>query len=98
MHSYKHLKGNQVNVLLSDCMGIFVDDNKENMKMCSCHKCPTFKNSHLEIGLFCAKGKATKEAEDILQSGCSCWNCPVSDKYDLALEYFCVRGKSAEIP
>jgi hypothetical protein len=79
-------------------MGIKVHDNEENLKMCSCPNCPTFKNSELNVGLFCAKGKATEKAEDILQSGCLCWNCPVSDKYDLELEYFCVRGKSEEIP
>jgi hypothetical protein len=81
-----------------DFMGAKVEDNRENLKMCSCPDCPTFKNSELKIGLFCAKGKATKEEEDILEAGCLCWDCVVFDKYNLELEYYCVRGKSAELP
>jgi hypothetical protein len=88
----------QLDVLLDDNMGVKVHDNEENLKMCSCPDCPTFKNSKLSVGLFCAKGKATKETVDILESGCLCWDCAVFDKYDLKLEYYCVRGKSAEIP
>lgn len=81
-----------------DCMGAKVDDNAENLKMCSCPNCPTFKNSQLSTGLFCAKGKATEEEEDVLHAGCLCWDCMIFDNYDLELEYYCVRGKSANIP
>ena len=87
-----------MDVLLDDNMGVKVHDNEENLKTCSCPNCPTFKNSKLNVGLFCAKGKATEEAIDILESGCLCWDCEVFDKYDLQLEYYCVRGKSSEIP
>jgi len=87
-----------MDVLSDDSMGSKVDDNKENLKMCSCPDCPTFKNSQLSVGLFCAKGKATEKEEDVLQAGCMCWDCPVSDKYNLNMEYYCVRGKSKEIP
>jgi len=79
-------------------MGAKVEDTQENLKMCVCPNCPTFKNSQLSGGLFCAKGKATEEEIDILQAGCLCWDCIVFDKYNLELEYYCVRGKSAEIP
>ena len=88
----------QVDVLSDDCMGSKVHDNEENLKMCSCPNCPTFKNSHLNVGLFCAKGKATEKEEDILEAGCMCWDCMVFDKYNLNVEYYCVRGKSEEIP
>ncbi len=88
----------QVDVLSDDCMGAKVHDNEENLKMCSCRDCPTFKNSELSVGLFCANGKATEEEEDILQAGCMCWDCVVFDKYNLDMEYYCVRGKSEEIP
>ena len=79
-------------------MGAKVEDIQENLKMCACPNCPTFKNSQLSGGLFCAKGKAADEEIDILQAGCLCWDCIVFDKYNLELEYYCVRGKSAEIP
>jgi hypothetical protein len=88
----------QRDVLSSDSMGAKVHDNKENLKMCRCQDCPTFKNSGLTVGLFCARGKATEEEEDILQAGCMCWDCVVFDNYNLDMEYYCVRGKSEEIP
>lgn len=81
--------------LLGDCVGVKVPDIEENVKMCMCSDCPTFKDSPLSGVLFCAKGKAD---EDVLEGGCLCWDCPVSDKYSLDLEYYCVGGKSAEIP
>lgn len=76
-------------------MGIVMADTRENLKMCMCFNCPTFKNSPLSIGLFCAKGKAK---ETVLHAGCMCNHCPVSSTHGLSLEYFCVRGKSADIP
>jgi hypothetical protein len=39
-------------------MGVSVPDTEENMKMCKCPGCPTFKGSPLSGGFFCAKGKA----------------------------------------
>ena len=88
----------QMDVLSDDYMGAKVDDNEENLKMCKCPDCPTFKNSGLNVGLFCAKGKASAEEEDILEAGCMCWDCMVFDNYDLDMEYYCVRGKSEDIP
>ena len=79
-------------------MGVRVHDNEENLKMRSCPVCPTFKNSELSFGLFSAKGKATAEEIDILESSCLSWDCTVFDKYGLQLKYYCIRGKSAEIP
>jgi hypothetical protein len=76
-------------------MGAHVHDKKENLEMCSCPECPTYKGSPLTGALYCAKGKAE---EDVLEAGCNCSFCPVADKYGLKLEYYCVRGKSADIP
>ena len=75
-------------------MGVSVPDTEENMKMCICGKCPTFKGSPLSGGFFCAKGKAK---ETVKQSGCLCGSCPVFGKYGLKTGYFCVNGKSADM-
>jgi hypothetical protein len=76
-------------------MRIVVPNTEENLRMCMCPNCPTFKSSPLSTSLFCAKGKAE---ETVLHAGCMCTHCPVSSTYGLSLEYFCVRGKSADIP
>ena len=76
-------------------MGVLVPDSGENLKMCMCPNCPTFKNSPLSGALYCARGKAE---ETVLHAGCMCSHCPVGDEYDLKLEYYCVRGKSRDLP
>jgi hypothetical protein len=76
-------------------MGNGVPNNNENMKMCACPECPSYKNSPLSGALFCSRGKSE---EDVLESGCMCSFCPVAAEYGLKLEYYCVRGKSADIP
>ena len=75
-------------------MGINVPDMEENIKMCRCPECPTFKGSPLSDGFFCAKGKAK---ENVRQLGCLCGSCPVFIKYGLKTTYFCVNGKSADL-
>ena len=75
-------------------MGVSVPDTKENMKMCQCPGCPTFKRSPLSVGFFCAKGKAK---EKVKQAGCICSSCSVFSKYKLKTDYLCVNGKSADI-
>jgi len=75
-------------------MGNTVPDTEENIKMCRCPECPTFKGSPLSGGFFCAKGKAK---ENVRQLGCLCGSCPVFIKYGLKTTYFCVNGKSADL-
>ena len=75
--------------------GIEVPDTEENMKMCICPTCPTYKGSNLTGGLYCAKGKA---ATPITTLGCVCPKCPVFAKYGLKTGYFCFKGKSLDVP
>jgi hypothetical protein len=65
-----------------------VPDTMENMKQCICGACPTFKQSPLSGGFFCAKGKAK---EKVKQSGCVCGKCPLFAKYNLKTGYFCLK-------
>ncbi len=65
-----------------------VPDTMENMKMCICGTCPTFKQSPLTGGFFCAKGKAK---EKVKQVGCVCGKCPIFTKYGLKGGYFCAK-------
>lgn len=75
-------------------MGNMVADDDENLKMCACLECPSYKNSPLTGILYCARGKSQ---EMVLESGCMCfWS--VAAKYRLELEYYCVRGKSSDLP
>jgi hypothetical protein len=73
-------------------MSISVPDTDENVKMCLCPDCPTYKGSNLTGILFCAKGKAK---EDVKNASCICPECPVSGKYGLKQQYYC-KGKTAE--
>jgi len=75
--------------------GIDVPDTADNMGLCICPECPTFKGSPLSGGFFCAKG-ATEEA--IKKLGCICGKCPITAKYGLRTGYFCFKGKSKDVP
>jgi len=75
--------------------GIDVPDTEENMKLCICPTCPTFKGSPLTGGFFCAKGKAK---EPIRTLGCVCPQCPIFAKYSLKTGYFCFKGMSKDVP
>jgi hypothetical protein len=68
-----------------------VPDTIDNMRLCLCGTCPTFKKSPLTVGFFCAKGKAK---EEVKKSGCVCGGCPIFSKYGLKDGYFCFSGKS----
>jgi hypothetical protein len=68
--------------------GSRVPDTQENMKLCMCGGCPTFKKSPLTGGFFCVKGKAK---ETVKQSGCKCGSCAVFKKYNLKAGYFCLK-------
>jgi hypothetical protein len=74
-------------------MTISVLDSEENVKLCLCPDCPTYKNSDLTGILFCAKGKAK---EDVKSVSCSCPSCPVFAKYALKRQYYCIEGKASE--
>ncbi len=63
-----------------------VPDTKENLMQCICMSCPTFQQSPLTGGFFCAKGKAK---EKVKQVGCVCPGCPLFKKYNLKGGYFC---------
>jgi hypothetical protein len=75
-------------------LGVMVPDIVDNVKLCICPGCPTFKESHLSGLLFCARGKAK---ETVNQKGCLCMKCPVTKKYKLEDEYYCQIGKSADV-
>jgi hypothetical protein len=68
-----------------------VPDDMDNMKLCICGTCPTFKQSPLTGGFFCAKGKAK---EKVNNKGCVCGSCPVFRKFELKDGVFCITGKS----
>jgi len=65
-----------------------VPDTKENMMKCICGTCPTFKQSPLSRGFFCAKGKAK---EKVKQVGCVCGGCPLFAEFKLKGGYFCLK-------
>jgi hypothetical protein len=73
-------------------MPISVPDTEENVKMCFCPDCPTYKSFNLTGILFCAKGKAK---EDVKSVSCICPSCPVFAKYKLKRQYYC-KGKTGE--
>jgi len=68
-----------------------VTDNEENIKICLCPECPTYKTSHLTGILFCGKGKAKEQVKTI---SCNCPVCPIFAKYGLNDMYYCVKGKA----
>jgi hypothetical protein len=61
------------------------------MNLCICGTCPTFKQSPLTGGFFCAKGKAK---EKVKNKGCVCGSCPIFKEFGLKDGVFCVSGKS----
>ena len=65
-----------------------VPDTKENMMKCICPECPTYNDCMKQKmgGLFCSKGKATCEFEEM---GCICVECPLSGEFNLTSLYYC---------
>jgi hypothetical protein len=74
-------------------MGNPVLDNPQNVALCICPTCPTYKKSNLTGILYCSKGKAK---EKIATAGCICPNCPVYKQNGLDQMYYCQQGKSAD--
>jgi hypothetical protein len=68
--------------------GSGVPDTNENMKLCICGTCPTFRHSSLSGVIFCARGKAK---EKVGQMGCACGNCQLCVTYGLKARYFCLK-------
>jgi hypothetical protein len=75
-------------------MAISVPDIEENVKLCMCPGCPTYKGSNLTGSLFCAKGKAK---EKVKSASCNCPECLVFAKYGLNQMYYCIKGKAAGV-
>jgi hypothetical protein len=68
-------------------------DNEENIKLCLCLDCPTYKSSNLTGILFCSKGKTKEKVKNI---SCNCPSCSVFSKYGLNQIYYCIKGKNTE--
>ena len=71
-----------------------VKDNEENVKNCSCPRCPTY-NAGMKKSketLFCGRGKAKCE---FVKNGCICGGCIVYAENRLSGGYFCEAGKAA---
>jgi len=83
-----------LNFILVNFLGNVVLDNEENVKLCLCPGCPTYKKSNFKSNVFCARGKAK---EKVAISGCVCAGCSVFKNYSLDQMYYCVQGKSIDI-
>lgn len=70
---------------------VMVPDTSENVNLCICPGCPTYRESKLIGILFCGKGKAKEAVKKI---DCLCPKCPVWKKYKLQGIYYCVIGKA----
>jgi len=76
-----------------DNMGHSVPDNEENVKLCNCPTCPTYKSSGLTGTLFCARVKAKEKVKSV---SCTCPTCAVFSKFGLKQQYYCIKGKAAD--
>jgi hypothetical protein len=70
---------------------VAVADISENVNLCICPGCPTYRESKLTGILFCGKGKAN---ETVSKKDCLCPKCPVWKKYKLQDIYYCFIGKA----
>ena len=72
-----------------------VDDNGENLEICNCGVCPTFKDNKLSEyppnALFCARGKSSIPSK-VKTTSCYCPACDVFSKYELIIGHLCVNG------
>ncbi len=68
-----------------------VPNNAENVKLCVCPGCPTYRESKLTGTLFCARGNA---AEAVKQKDCLCPKCMVWKNFKLQDIYYCAIGKT----
>ena len=72
-----------------------VDDNGENLEICNCGVCPTFKDNKLSEyppnALFCARGKSSIPSK-VKTTSCYCPACDVFTKYELIIGHLCVNG------
>lgn len=70
---------------------VVVPDTVENVKMCVCPGCPTYRESKFTGTLFCARGKAS---EAVKQKDCLCPKCMLWKNYKLQDIYYCSIGKA----
>jgi hypothetical protein len=70
-----------------------VEDTEENLAVCNCKLCPTFRDSRLADcppgGLFCARGRAT--VEKMKMTSCYCPACSLFAKHGLHIGRLCVN-------
>jgi len=71
-----------------------VDDTRENLEMCICKACPTFKDNKLgeypPNALFCARGKS-KIPSKVKTTNCYCLGCDIFIKNGLVIGHLCVN-------
>ena len=74
-----------------------IEKNAENLKNCSCPKCPTYNDCAMAKAekLFCSD--ETKNDCEFKPNGCICPGCLVHRKFNLQKMYYCVHGPASEI-
>jgi len=74
-----------------------VEKTPENLKKCSCPKCPSYNECaerKLEK-LFCAK-EVGKSSCKFQMNGCICMSCPVHKENNLKAGYYCINGSAEQ--
>jgi Protein of unknown function (DUF2769). len=71
-----------------------VEDTEENLEICNCRACPTFKNNNLAEyppnALFCAREKSSIPSK-VKLINCYCPACEVFSKYGLVISQLCIN-------
>jgi len=71
-----------------------VEDTAENLEMCICKVCPTFRDNKLADyppnALFCARGRS-KIPSKIKTTKCYCLGCDVFIKRGLVIDHLCIN-------
>jgi hypothetical protein len=71
-----------------------VDDTEENLELCICKMCPTFRENKLADyppgALFCARGKSEIPSKVTIVK-CFCLGCDIFIKHGLVIDRLCVN-------
>jgi hypothetical protein len=71
-----------------------VEDTAENLEMCICKVCPTFRDNKLADyppnTLFCARGRS-KIPSKVKTTKCYCLGCDVFIKRGLVIDHLCIN-------
>ena len=72
-----------------------VEKNDENLKKCSCPKCPSYNDCAKEKQerLYCATSIGKSKCA-YKMNGCICMMCPVHVKFNLKSGYYCINGSA----